>query len=84
MRYARAASLCSLLMSEARADGRPQRASIPREDATSPTVSTQALFLTCLIDAHEGRDVATVDIPGAFMHADMDGLVHLRLTGKNG
>jgi hypothetical protein len=31
---------------------------------------------------HEGRDVATDDIPGAFMQADMDDLVHLRLTGK--
>jgi hypothetical protein len=26
--------------------------------------------------------VASVDIPGAFMQADMDDLVHLRLTGK--
>jgi hypothetical protein len=26
--------------------------------------------------------VATVDIPGAFMQADMDDLVHLRLTGR--
>jgi hypothetical protein len=55
---------------------------IPREDTTSPTVSTQALFLTCRIDAHEGWDVATVDIPGAFMQADMDDLDHLRLTGQ--
>jgi hypothetical protein len=39
------------------------------------------VFLTCLIDTCEGRDVATVDIPGAFMQADMDDLVHLRLTG---
>jgi hypothetical protein len=56
------------------------RAYIPREDATSPTVSTQAAFLSCLI--HEGRDVAAVDIPGALMQADMDDLVHLRLTEK--
>jgi hypothetical protein len=60
---------------------RPQRAYIPREDTTSPTVSTQAVFLTCLVDAYEGRDVATVNIPGAFMQADMNDLVHLRLTG---
>jgi hypothetical protein len=34
------------------------------------------------MDTHEDRDVATVDIPGGFMQADMDDLVHLRLTGK--
>jgi Reverse transcriptase (RNA-dependent DNA polymerase) len=30
----------------------------------------------------EDRDVATVDIPGAFMYADMDQLVHMKLEGK--
>jgi hypothetical protein len=30
----------------------------------------------------EGRDVAVIDVPGAFMQADMDELVHVRFTGK--
>lgn len=63
-------------------DGCKQHAYIPREEATSPTVSTEAVFLTAVIDALEGRDVAVVDIPGAFMQVDMDELVHVRLTGK--
>jgi hypothetical protein len=42
-------------------------------------VSIQAVFLTSLIDASEGRDVATVD---TFMQADMDDLVHVRQTGQ--
>ena len=25
-----------------------------------------------MIDAHENRDVATADVPGAFLHSDMD------------
>eukprot|EP00957_Ditylum_brightwellii_P183358 13966408-Ditylum_brightwellii.AAC.1 len=29
----------------------------------------------------EGRDVATVDIPGAFMQADMDDIVHMKIEG---
>ncbi len=33
------------------------------------------------IDAEEERDIATVDTPGAFMHSDMDELVHVRLSG---
>jgi hypothetical protein len=62
------------------ADGRPQRAYIPKEDATSPTVRNESTMLTATIDAYEGRDVATVDLPGAFMQADMDDVVHMRLT----
>jgi hypothetical protein len=64
------------------ADGRPQIAYIRRVGATSPNVSTQAVFLPCLIDAHEGRDVATVDILDAFMQADRGDLVQLRLPEK--
>ena len=40
------------------------------------------MFLTSVIDARENRDVATVDIPGAFMQADMDDVVHMKLEGK--
>jgi hypothetical protein len=32
-----------------------------------------------MIDAIERRDLATIDIPGAFMQADMDDVVHMRL-----
>ena len=53
-----------------------------KEEASSPTVSIEAVMLTCAIDAHEERDVATVDIPGAFMQADMDEVVHMRLEGQ--
>jgi hypothetical protein len=39
-------------------------------------------MLSCVIDATEKRNVATIDIPGAFMQANMDELVHVRLDGK--
>ncbi len=51
-------------------------------EASSPTVMTEAVFLTALIDAHEEREVTIVDIPGPFIHADMDELVHMRIDGK--
>jgi hypothetical protein len=35
-----------------------------------------------LLDAMEGRDVATVDIPGAFMQADIDKLVHAKFEDE--
>ncbi len=60
------------------ADRWKQRAYTAKEVATSPTVATEAVFLTAVIDALEERDVAVFDVPGAFMQADMDELVHAR------
>ena len=54
------------------ADGRKQRLYMDKSDVSAPTVAIEALVLTCLIDAMEGRDVATVDIPGAFMQSDLE------------
>ena len=64
------------------ADGRKQRVYTVKEDASSPTIATEAVFLTAVIDAMEEREVAVFDVPGAFMQADMDELVHVRFTGK--
>ena len=63
------------------ADGRPQHAYIPQEDARAPTVSMEAVFMTAVIDAMENRTVVVVDIPGAFMQADMDPGVYMRIDG---
>ena len=63
------------------ADGRKQRLHTPKDDASSPTVATESVLLSCVIDAKEQRDVATVDIPGAFMQGDQDETVHMHLEG---
>ena len=42
-----------------------------KEDASSPTVSYDSLILSCAIDAHEGRNVITADIPGAFLQSKL-------------
>ena len=44
-----------------------------------PTVSTEAVFLTAIIDALENREVVVLDV---FMQADIDELVHVRFTGE--
>jgi hypothetical protein len=49
------------------AGGNKQRDYISKEDASSPTVATEAVLLSCIIDAEEGRDVAVIDIPNAFI-----------------
>ena len=64
------------------ADGRKQRQYVPKADATSPTVSTEVVFVSAVIDAHEGRDIAVIDIPGAYLHANMDDAVFVKFQGK--
>ena len=64
------------------ADGRKQRSYMTKEEVSSPTVSIESVMLTSVVDAMEGRDIATVDIPGAFMQAEMDETVYMRLDGR--
>jgi hypothetical protein len=52
------------------ANGSKQRDHIAKEEATAPTVSADAILLQGTIFAHEHRDVATCNIPGAFLQAD--------------
>ncbi len=64
------------------ADGRPQRKYYAPEDIHSPTVSTEGLFLSLGIDAKEGRDVATCDVEGAYLHAKMEDHVIMVFEGE--
>ena len=52
-----------------------------KEETSSPTVSTEGLLLSCNISAQEERDVATMDIPGAFMQTDINDTVYVRRSG---
>lgn len=55
------------------ADGRKQRKYVTKEEASSPTICTEAVFIIIVIAAKEERDVASMDLPGAFMQTDLDG-----------
>ena len=64
-------------------DGQPQREYTSKEEeSTAPTVLIEGFIISCIIDAMEGRYVATVDIPGAFMQTDQEDLVHVKLEGR--
>jgi hypothetical protein len=54
------------------AGGSKQRGHILKEDASSPTVATESVLWTCIIDAEEGRDVAVIDIPNAFIQTRVE------------
>jgi hypothetical protein len=54
------------------AGGNKQRDNISKEDASSPTVATESVLLSCFIDAEEERDVAVIDIPNAFVQTHVE------------
>ena len=56
-------------------NGSRQRLYTAEEDASSPTVSTEALLITGAIDAAEERFIATCVITGAFLKAEIDDFV---------
>ena len=44
-------------------------------------MSLEAMMMSCAIDAREGRHMAVTDIPGAFLHSDIEDDVHMLLEG---
>jgi hypothetical protein len=74
---------CGKVKGRGCADGRKQCRYTDQADAASLTVATEAVFLMAIIDALENRDVAVVDIPGAFMQVNLDDeTIHVCLTRK--
>lgn len=63
------------------ADGSQQARSVDDKNS-SPTVSLEALLISAAIDAGEQRHVATVDIEGAFLHADIKNEVIMEISPK--
>jgi hypothetical protein len=57
------------------ANGNPQREHIAKEEAAAPTVALESVFIASTIDAKKGRKKVTIDIPGAFLHANNDDYV---------
>ena len=65
------------------ADRRKQWNWLSKEYTSSPTVSTEGLMLLCMIDAMEGQELATADIPGSFLQTNYDkGDINIKLEGS--
>jgi hypothetical protein len=64
------------------ADRRKQCKTINKEDAASPTMATESVFIPAAIKAHEGRHVAVFDIPGAYLHNETNEDVIMVLEGR--
>ena len=63
-------------------DGGKQRKYITKEDVASPIVQLESIMLSLLVDAHKGRDVATTDVVGTYILADMNDYVLVKLNGE--
>jgi hypothetical protein len=62
------------------ANRNPQREHITKEEAVVPTIALKSVFITSTIDAKESRKVVMVDIPGAFLHADKEDYVIMKMV----
>ena len=52
-------------------NGKPTREWLSREDSASPTASLESIILLGVIDVKERRDILCVDIPNAFIQAEL-------------
>ena len=62
-------------------NGKVQKGLYTKEETASPTVSQDALLISAIVDAAQGRDVATTDIQGAYLNARMKDEVIMKITG---
>ena len=53
-----------------------------KSDGLLPTVSTDSIFLTGVVDAHEMQAIAILDIANAFLHVENDEKILVILCGK--
>ncbi|CAJ1934800.1 unnamed protein product [Cylindrotheca closterium] len=54
---------------------------LSREDTSSPIAALEAILITCVIDAYEGRDMMSLDIPNAFIQTQMPMMMMMKITG---
>ena len=62
------------------ANGSVQREHVAKEEEAALTVGLDSVFITSTIDAKERRKVVTIDIPGAFLHADNEDYVIMKMV----
>ena len=54
-----------------------------KEDTSLTTISTEGLMISSMIDAMNGRDVATSENQGAFLQTEFDkGDIHINIKGE--
>jgi hypothetical protein len=73
---------CGRIKARTCADRRLQRSLYQKWESSSPTVRTESVLLTPMIDAYKERTVGVYDIPGAFLHAKQTDLTYVKMTDE--
>jgi hypothetical protein len=53
-----------------------------KQETTLPTVAMKLVFITAIINMHEGCNIACFDIPGVFLDVDVDKDITMVLKGR--
>ena len=64
-------------------NGRKQRRYIAKDDVTSHMVQLEGLMATIVVDAMEGRKVATADVAGTYLQTVMTDYVMVKVSGES-
>ena len=72
---------CGKIKGRTVADRRKQRDIYTKSQTSSPTLSLDGFITSLMIDAAEERHVATADVAGVFLKAEMDDFVVVKLQG---
>ena len=62
-------------------DRRKQHNKEDQKDSSCLAVLSKAVMVTAMVYGFEEQGVAITDIPGAFLMADIDELIHMKLGG---
>jgi hypothetical protein len=73
---------CGKIKGQACINKAPQRAYISKEEAASPTVLTESMFITSAVAASKRRHVRCYDVPSVFVNTDVDENVLMVLRGE--
>ena len=66
------------------ADGSKQRSceGYEKSDGSSPTARTDSVIMTGVVDAHERRHIAIIDVENAFLQSENDQRIIMAIRGK--
>ena len=74
---------CGRLKGGTVADGQTQEGLYDKSETASPTIATDPLMVSIIVDAFERRDVATADIAGAYLKAYMEDFTIMKFMGPS-
>ena len=66
------------------ADGSKQRSyeGYEKSDGSSPTARTDSVIMTGVVDAHERRNIAIIDVENAFLQSENDQRIIMAIRGQ--